>query len=298
MSSKAKFAREVGILMLGLLTTLICVFTPDSLAPVQADDLLDLEGEDVIRYNVNDDDVDVQDATRRIEVGRKIGDGCQFSTSFTKSANEAGRILTTLAANFETCEILIEEGTLSQAEVKKLTTTAPMTTSVPQAADIGPTGTIDVSSDWGAVASASNRITARWRTWYEDLVWLDLNWLDSEITYTKNPTTGTVTYISGVCAQWWRSGTGWSNGGGTCTHAPGPSNASHKVVADHDFHNDVFPCRASRPGINLDGRGADTHYRGNTITAYAAKDAVGATTDVWASGDCSYLLRRRQMLYN
>ena len=302
MFSRTKFAGRVGILMLALLAAVIYLSLSAHLPLLQADEpdeLLQLEGEYVIQYNVNDN-VDVQNPARRIEVGEKIGDTCRFTSQLTKSEDEAGRIQTTLAVNFETCEILVEEGTLSREEVERLTSTPPMSTTIAQSEDNGPTGIAGASANSGVIGASSGQKTARWRTWFHDPIpiWpLTVNWLDSEITYTTNPITGTVTYISGVCAQWWRSGTGWSNGGGTCRHESGALGTSQSVIADHDFHNSVFPCGIHTPDGDFSAYGADTHYIGNTITA-SVSDPVGVTTNAWASGDCAHLLNKKTMLYD
>ncbi len=285
MFGRTKFARGLGVLMLALLALLIYFLGASDLVRIQADEPLDLEGEEVVRYDHSDSEPLVG-ATRRINAGEKFGEVCKFTDTLELAFGEAGRVVRTLAVNFAACKILVEEGTRVEEDMASGNDESVYESETVHIPPPSSPNQDTSSTENSAVDSSNITRVANIKTAWEDLIQLNVNSLKVVLRWMVN-SENDVIHQGGKCVKKWLKLSGWSQGAGTCeglleTH-------SAVMEADQEFHNTTFPCALQgNPAINLLGSGADTHYSNNQVTG----SSVGATwySDTFASGDCAYLL--------
>ncbi len=193
----------------------------------------------------------------------------------------------TLAIDFDTCERLVETGSVTPEDAARINE-SDASESSPPAAPEGPRPSKAYSGS-GVLASTVN--TAKFTTTWEDLAGIDVNWVRSEVKWTVDD--GQVTFRSGQCQLYWRSGTGWRKGTSDACASEYLGGQTQIVVnrAYQEFNNNVFPC----PTISGVGAGADTAYFDNKVGGTTIGSWGRSTTR--ASGDCAYLLDYTQVLH-
>ena len=228
--------------------------------------------------------------------------GCEFTTRLEGAHNGPPVVSRTIAADFDTCERIIEVGTISQSDYEEITDTEPLATDTPVPISYGPDGpSVEPASTGhvGGVLQSPLRMETRsvsFKTWWEDIIHWDVNWVQSNLSYQVDLANGKVIYVSedSSCTRFWRSGSGWPDGGGTCGWEYGSGQSSVKVSADREFNNSTFPCGIHTPWGDFSGYGADTYYEDNIVGATLSSVWGSSTTTV--SGDCAHLLHYHDML--
>ena len=254
----------------------------------QDDEPLRLTGEDVIEYD-HPGDVAIQDAVRRINRGERVGDACKFTTRLERAFGEPAKISRTLAVDSAKCEQLLEEGTVTPEDLKKITE-GDATESSP-AQELNPGGTdLKTGRSSGLLSSPlqSHINTAYFRTIWEDPINIDVNWVESMVKWWNDTTNEVVVYDSRSSCSWdWLALSGWTDEGGTCTWEYVANQSQVTVTKVHDFDNTSFPCIA--------GFGVATNYDPNVVGGTLVSSWGTSTT--MASGDCAFLLDSKNVLY-
>jgi hypothetical protein len=212
--------------------------------------------------------------------GVKLEDGCELNSYLELAPGETARLSRTVAINWNTCEYLEEEGTISQENVERLTEgDDDLESDIPQ--PVGSPGRSGASS--GPMMS-SNKVT-KLKTGWKDPLNLFVNFVQTGIEWTVIG--DIVVYRQGSCRQFHLSVSGWQDLGGTCAWAYG--NGQQRVFVDQtrDYENDVFPCP--------EGEGADVTYSLNRVGAATSGPFRSVSTR--ATGDCAHLLGKWSMLY-
>ena len=260
-----------------------------------------LTGENVVEYD-HSDSFEILEAVRSIDQGVRVVAGCEFTTRLEGAHNGPPVVSRTIAADFDTCERIIEVGTISQSDYEEIMDTKPLATDTPVPINYGPDGpSVEPASTGhvGGVLQSPLRMETRsisFKTWWEDIIHWDVNWVQSNLSYQVDLANGKVIYVSedSSCTRFWRSGSGWSDGGGTCGWEYGSGQSSVKVSADREFNNSTFPCGIHTPWGDFSGYGADTYYEDNIVGATLSSVWGSSTTTV--SGDCAHLLHYHDML--
>ena len=250
---------------------------------------------------ITTDSFEILEAVLSVNVGARVVDGCEFTTRLEGVHNGPAVVSRTIAADFDTCERIIEVGTISENDYEKITSIEPLVSDTPVPSSYGPDSPTGESGSAGHVGGALQRPlmletrSASFKTWWEDKIHWDVNWLQSNLSYQVDSANSKVIYVHGdsSCTRFWRSGSGWSDGGGTCTWGYGAGQSSVNVSADHEFNNSIFPCGIHTEWGDFSGYGAGTYYEDNIVGATLV--SVWGTSTTTVSGECAHLLHKHDI---
>ena len=249
-----------------------------------------LTGENVVEYD-HSESFTIRDTQRKIDEGEVIDGGCKFTTRLERAIGEPAKAVRTLEVNFDTCERVIEKGTLTPEDLEELEAkdgdAEGTTESTPATPEDDSASTVNSSYSGGVLASPlpSYYSAARFKTIWEDPPNLDVNWVRSEVEWLTDG--GEVFYTGGECELHWVPW--WSNEGGqACTWYYNSDNTQVMVKKpSHGFENTTFYC-----GNN--NYGAETSYTNNIVGGTTVGSWGNSTTS--ASGDCAWLLSSSEIL--
>ena len=248
---------------------------------------VELTGENVVEYD-HSDSFTIRNSERKIDQGEAIDGGCKFTTRLERATGEPAKAARTLATDFDTCERVIEAGTLTSEDLEEIYEEGEGNKeSIPAAPEDNSASTGNTWYSGGVLASPlrSYYSTARFRTIWEDPPNIDVNWVQSEVEWLTDD--GEVFYSGGECDWYWLPW--WSDeGGGACTWYYNSDNTQIMVKKpSHGFENTTFPCG--------DGNfGAETSYTNNIVGGTTVSSWGSSTTS--ASGDCAWLLSSSKIL--
>ena len=176
--SRLQVAIGLTISGLGILLYLV---VSGYVVSAQEEEPLRLTGTDVIDYD-HDERYVIQDAVRSISQAEKVGDACIFTSRLERAFGEPPKAARTLAVNLATCEVLREEGTLSPEDLKNyIGEDEAIGWSPAQELTPGRTGLDAVRSRGSGLLSGPLMFpvnTAKFRTWWDEIVHGDVNWLN------------------------------------------------------------------------------------------------------------------------
>ena len=272
--------------ILTVVTTAFLVFVVVTVHFVFADgdDEVRLDGPGVITVD-NSNKAPIVNGVRRIIQGTRIDGECVIKYHMSLGPDEEPKVARTLAFNPNTCEELIEQGTLtsgqsSDAEVRAIEEAIP-------ASKPGLSAGSEAyeSSPASSLPSKTKTFKAAW----EDLIQLDVNWQKTKIEWEYVAQNNVVDYLSGQCKWWWRSSTGWTaDSDKECWRYSKANDSQYVVEASRGFTNTVFVCSASwNPDEIL--QGANTRMDYQTVTAYS-NGGYSGDVDFSKCGDCAWLL--------
>ncbi|MCH7737214.1 MAG: hypothetical protein IH872_07415 [Chloroflexi bacterium] len=288
--SRLQVATGLTISVLGIL---IYLAVSGYMVSAQEEGPLRLTGADVIDYD-HDEIFVIQDAVRTISRGEKVGDGCKFTTRLDRAFGEAPKVSRTLAVNLATCEELREEGTLSPGDLEKIIKDDAAGWSAPQESNPGRSGLDAVRSRGSGLLSSPLSFplnTAKFRTWWEEIFSLVLNYVESEIRWEIDTDNDVVIYNTGSLCRWaWFVPSGWTDEGGTCTWAYESSQTQVVVTATHEFDNSIFIC-----DLNPFKQGAHTYY--DPIKAGGTLIGSWGSQTSSVDGECAGSLHKHTLLY-
>lgn len=135
------------------------------------------------------------------------------------------------------------------------TCTTGLETGIPPRSNQEPTpigsgsATIEQTSTQRMLQRAAASGTIRFRVWWQDIIDLTVNWLQSNLTYTTNASC--VTSASGSWSDYYRSGTGWARE--YANASINPANCSYRrVTSNAKYHNYVF-CAPTQVYVTYQG---------------------------------------------
>ena len=278
-----------SILTLVVIALLVFLAATVHLVFAQEDDEVELDGPGVITIDQSDS-VPIKDAVRSIIQGTRIDGECVINYRMSIGADEQPKIARTLAFNPDTCEELIEQGTLASGD-GPAEENDPQETGVP----VPQPGTSSSQQAYNsASASSLPTKTKTFKATWEDPIQLDVNWQKTTIKWRYDAQNNTVQYVSGKCRWWWLTLTGWTaDSDKECWHYPKDNGSQHVVEASRGFTNNVFVCSLPPPyPVPYPYpilQGAKTRMDNQTVTAYANGSYTG-DVDFSKSGDCAWLL--------
>ncbi len=279
------------VLISSLATSLVVV----AQEPDQDPGEVTLEGDGVVEYDWSHRPP-IENGVLRIIQGTQKDDACVFNRALSLSPNEQFKISRTLAFNPDTCQELIEVGTMS-SEARSLEDQRD------QANESIAVRPLDSSSqhDMTLADSSLPRMFSSYKAKYEDPVNWDVNWLSAELVWEYDDENDIVNYVSdtGWCRRDWNEVTDWyPTSGLPCDGSSEGSGSRYVVETSSHFENTAFICFAVSispflPPVVLSG--AKTHYEDQELTAYADGTSAGQVNQ-WKEGECAWLLHGSQSL--
>ena len=186
----------------------------------------------------------ITNSVRSIIQGTRIDGECLISYRMSLGPDEQPKIARTLAFNPNTCEELIEQGTLTSEDIST-DKNDPNETGVPAQK----TGTFSGQEAHGsALASSLPSKTKTFKATWEDPIQLDVNWQKTKIKWEYDAQNNIVNYVSGKCKWWWLTLTGCSaDSDKECWHYSKANGSQHVVEASRGFTNKAFVCSLPPP---------------------------------------------------
>ena len=214
---------------------------------------------------------------------------CHQVSYMSLGPDEEPKIARTLAFNPNTCEELIEQGTLASAQSSDAEDLAKEEAVHASKPGLSAGSEVYESFSMSSLPSRTKTFKATW----EDPIQLDVNWQKTKIKWEYDAQNNIVNYLSGQCRWWWRSSTGWTaDSDKECTHYSKANNSQHIVEASRGFTNTVFVCSPSwNPDLIL--QGAQTRMDNQTVTAYS-NGGYSGDVDFSKSGECAWLLESEE----
>ena len=174
--------------------SLVFVVAAVHLVFVDGDDEVRLDGPGVVTVD-NSNKAPITNGVRSIIQGTRIDGECVIKYRMSLGPDEEPKVARTLAFNPNTCEELIEQGTLtsgqsSDAEVRAIEEAIPAT-------KLGLSAGSEAHESF--LASSLPSRTKTFKATWEDPIQLDVNWQKTKIKWEYDAQNNVVNYLSGQC---------------------------------------------------------------------------------------------------